>query len=194
MDRNTVIKHPLEPFLPEGARLLMLGSFPPDRRRWSMDFFYPNFQNDMWRIFSLVFFGKLDAFIATSGKAFDKDSIAEFLKGRKIAMYDSAGEVVRARGTAADAHLIVKKANDIASMLMSLPKCSAVAATGRKAAENIAAQFSLKAPKTGSSVKFSCGGREFDFYVMPSSSRAYPMPILDKAKIYADMFSKLGML
>lgn len=28
--------HPLEPFLPVGARLLMLGSFPPQRVRWSM--------------------------------------------------------------------------------------------------------------------------------------------------------------
>ena len=32
-------QHPLEPFLPAGARLLMLGSFPPQRKRWSMDFF-----------------------------------------------------------------------------------------------------------------------------------------------------------
>lgn len=43
-------RHPLEPFLPENARLLMLGSFPPKRIRWSMEFFYPNLQNDMWRI------------------------------------------------------------------------------------------------------------------------------------------------
>lgn len=47
--------HPLEPFLPEGARLLMLGSFPPARSRWSMEFYYPNFQNDMWRVMGLVF-------------------------------------------------------------------------------------------------------------------------------------------
>ena len=42
--------HPLSPFLPEGARMLMLGSFPPKQERWSMDFFYPNWINDMWRI------------------------------------------------------------------------------------------------------------------------------------------------
>ena len=48
--------HPLEPFFPQGARLLMMGSFPPKRERWKMDFYYPNFQNDMWRIFGLVFF------------------------------------------------------------------------------------------------------------------------------------------
>ena len=48
--------HPLPPFAPEGAKMLMLGSFPPPRARWKMDFFYPNFQNDMWRIFGVVFF------------------------------------------------------------------------------------------------------------------------------------------
>ena len=49
-------KHPLAPFLPEGARILMLGSFPPKHERWSMEFFYPNWINDMWRIFGLIFF------------------------------------------------------------------------------------------------------------------------------------------
>ena len=42
-------EHPLEPFLPANAKLLMLGSFPPQKKRWSMEFFYPNLQNDMWR-------------------------------------------------------------------------------------------------------------------------------------------------
>ena len=51
--------HPLEPFLPENAVLLMLGSFPPQKKRWSMDFFYPNLQNDMWRIFGFIFFDVL---------------------------------------------------------------------------------------------------------------------------------------
>ena len=50
--------HPLEPFLPGNAILLMLGSFPPQKKRWSMDFFYPNWSNDMWRIFGLVFFNQ----------------------------------------------------------------------------------------------------------------------------------------
>ena len=30
--------HPLQPFLPDNARLLMLGSFPPTKERWCMDF------------------------------------------------------------------------------------------------------------------------------------------------------------
>ena len=55
--------HPLKPFLPEGSRLLMLGSFPPARHRWCMDFFYPNFINDMWRIFGIVFFDDREHFV-----------------------------------------------------------------------------------------------------------------------------------
>ena len=47
--------HPLGFFLPENTRLLMLGSFPPPKARWSMDFYYPNIQNDMWRILWLDF-------------------------------------------------------------------------------------------------------------------------------------------
>ena len=34
-------EHPLEPFLPANAKLLMLGSFPPQKKRWSMEFFIP---------------------------------------------------------------------------------------------------------------------------------------------------------
>lgn len=54
--------HPFEPFLPKNARLLMLGTFPPAEKRWSMKFYYPNFTNDMWRIFGICFFGKKDFF------------------------------------------------------------------------------------------------------------------------------------
>ena len=43
-------EHPLQPFLPTGARVLFLGSFPPPREKWSMEFFYPNFINDFWRV------------------------------------------------------------------------------------------------------------------------------------------------
>ena len=32
-------QHPLQPFLPSNAQLLMLGSFPPPMKRWSMEFY-----------------------------------------------------------------------------------------------------------------------------------------------------------
>ena len=54
---NEVEWHPLIPFLPENAKVLFLGSFPPQRKRWCIDFYYPNFINDHWRIEGQVFFG-----------------------------------------------------------------------------------------------------------------------------------------
>ena len=60
VEERTREVHPLTLFAPEGARLLMLGSFPPPRERWRMDFFYPNFQNDMWRIFFAQLLGMSD--------------------------------------------------------------------------------------------------------------------------------------
>ena len=71
--------HPLAPFLPDGARVLMLGSFPPKRVRWSMEFFYPNLQNDMWRIMGLLFFGDKAHFLADP-KHFDRERIMAFCR------------------------------------------------------------------------------------------------------------------
>ena len=48
MKQNLPIEsHPFPPFLPDGARVLMLGTFPPKPNRWAMEFFYPNKTNDM---------------------------------------------------------------------------------------------------------------------------------------------------
>ena len=57
MEKVVLEHHPWKPFLPDGCRLLMLGSFPPARKRWAMDFFYPNFTNDFWRICGICFHG-----------------------------------------------------------------------------------------------------------------------------------------
>ncbi len=88
-----VEKHPLAPFLPDGARILMLGSFPPARKRWSMEFFYPNWINDMWRIWGLVFFNDREYFVAeeNGGKVrrFDRERCAGFASARGIALYDT---------------------------------------------------------------------------------------------------------
>ena len=77
--------HPLEPFLPSNAVLLMLGSFPPQQKRRSIDFYYPNMQNDMWRIFGYIFFDDKEYFILPNKKAFNKELIIDFLNNKGIA-------------------------------------------------------------------------------------------------------------
>ena len=126
--------HPLAPFLPDGARVLMLGSFPPKRVRWSMEFFYPNLQNDMWRIMGLLFFGDKAHFLADP-KHFDRERIMAFCRTVGLALYDTASEVVRLRDNASDNFLQVVRPTDVCGLLDRLPECRAVVTTGEKATE-----------------------------------------------------------
>lgn len=186
--------HPLEPFLPENAKLLMLGSFPPQRSRWSMDFYYPNFQNDMWRVVGLVFFGDRDRFVAHDGKHFDRESIIRFCAQRGIALSDTAAEVVRTRDNASDKYLEVVRPFDPESLLGRLPECRNVAVTGQKAAETFAAVVDCTPPPVGDWTEFVFLERRMRLYRMPSTSRAYPKPLAEKAEIYRNMFYAAGVL
>ena len=54
--------HPFGPVLPPNATVMMMGTFPPTADKWAMRFHYPNFYNDMWRIYGSVFFDDVDYF------------------------------------------------------------------------------------------------------------------------------------
>ena len=114
-------KHPLEPFLPPKAKLLMLGSFPPQRKRWSMDFYYPNLNNDMWRIVGLLFFGDKEHFLNESRKAFCREQIVDFLNEKGIALFDTASSIRRLQDNASDKFLEVVQPTDIAALFRQLP-------------------------------------------------------------------------
>ena len=182
--------HPLQPFIPEGARLLMLGSFPPARHRWSMDFFYPNFQNDMWRIFGLVFFGDKDHFVDNEARTFRREEIIELLNREGIALYDTATKVIRTQNTASDKDLEVVTPTDLDSLLKRMPMLEGVVTTGQKATDLFTEHFKIAQPKVGESVTFDFYGKELRLWRMPSSSRAYPMKVDRKAEIYERVLLK----
>ncbi len=182
--------HPLQPFIPEGARLLMLGSFPPARHRWSMDFFYPNFQNDMWRIFGLVFFGDKDHFVDNEVRTFRREEIIKLLNRECIALYDTATKVIRTQNTASDKDLEVVTPTDLDSLLKRMPMLEGVVTTGQKATDLFTEHFKIAQPKVGESVTFEFNGKELRLWRMPSSSRAYPMKVDRKAEIYERVLLK----
>lgn len=182
--------HPLQPFIPEGARLLMLGSFPPARHRWSMDFFYPNFQNDMWRIFGLVFFGDKDHFVDHEARTFRREEIIKLLNREGIALYDTATKVIRTQNTASDKDLEVVTPTDLDSLLKRMPMLEGVVTTGQKATDLFTEHFKIAQPKVGENVTFEFYGKELQLWRMPSSSRAYPMKVDRKAEIYERVLLK----
>ena len=187
-------EHPLEPFLPANAVLLMLGSFPPQKKRWSMDFFYPNLQNDMWRIVGLIFFQNKEHFLNPEKKVFDKDRIIEFLNDKGIALYDTASSIRRLQDNASDKFLEVIEQTDISLLLKQIPMCKAIVTTGQKATDIIREQIEVKEPTVGTSEPFEFGDKAMKLYRMPSSSRAYPLALEKKAAAYRVMFNELGLL
>lgn len=207
---HEIERHPLRPFLPTNAELLMLGSFPPPKERWCIEFFYPNPQNDMWRIMGQIFFGDKTHFegqrdflkgqrdnvqcTKAGRKVFNREEIASFCETKGIAIFDTAQAVIRLQGNAADEHLEIVEQTDIAALLQQIPLCHDICCTGGKAAQTLAETLHCVLPKVGEFIETSFAGRTLRFWRMPSSSRAYPLSLDKKAAAYRRMFETIGLL
>ncbi len=192
-------RHPLVPFLPKNARVLFLGSFPPQRKRWCMEFYYPNFINDHWRIEGEVFFGDRHHFVIGDKRAFDREAIVAFCRGKGIAFYDTATAVRRLKDNASDEFLEVVEPTDILALLEQLPHCEAIVTTGQKATGTLCQFFGIEdCPKVGASISIprvqNCKGHPVRLYRLPSSSRAYPLVFDKKVEAYRKMFDAVGMI
>ena len=188
--------HPLRPFLPEHAKVLFLGSFPPQRKRWSMDFFYPNFINDHWRIEGQIFFGDRNHFVDLEAKRFKLDEIVAFCQEKGLAFFDTSTAIRRLQDNASDKFLEVLEPTDIPELLHQLPHCRAIVTTGEKATETFCASLSIPAiPKVNTSVTIpdthNLDGDPILLYRLPSSSRAYPLSFDKKAAAYHQMFKRV---
>lgn len=189
-------RHPLKPFISPQVKVMMIGSFPPARSKWNMEFYYPNFQNDMWRIFGLAFFDNKDYFLADDKKSFDVNLLKSTLTSKGVGIGDMGQEVIRLKNNASDKYLQIVQRLDVASLLPLIPLCSTFISAGDKATEELRHHFSdkIKHPPSGGCVSFNYNGRDFKLYRMPSSSRAYPMALIKKADIYRQCFKEIGLL
>ena len=188
-------RHPLGFFLPRNTRLLMLGSFPPPRARWSMNFYYPNIQNDMWRILGFLFYGDKGYFLKEK-TSFSEEKARAFCLEKGIGLGDTALEVIRQKANASDKFLEVVRPIDLENVLMQIPLCRAIVVTGQKAMDTLLSVLPdpPQEPAVGTFTSFICLDREIRLYRMPSSSRAYPKPLEEKAAVYRIMFEGLGFL
>lgn len=172
----------------------MLGSFPPQQKRWSMEFFYPNFQNDMWRIMGLIFFGDKHIFVDSAKRRFLREEIEQFATEVGIALYDTAEAVYRLRDNASDNFLEIVRSTDVEELLRQLPACRAIVTTGEKATNEIVSRYKVEKPKIGECRSLIIDSRTLKFYRMPSSSRAYPLALDKKAAYYHAMFNELKLI
>ena len=195
-NKGGVEYHPLRPFLPENARVLFLGSFPPQRKRWCMDFYYPNFINDHWRIEGQIFCGDKNHFVDVENKRFKIDEIIAFCQEKGLAFFDTSTAIRRLQDNASDKFLEVVEPTDICELLYQLPHCRAIVTTGEKATETICASLGIPAiPKVNTSVIIpdtnNNDGDQILLYRLPSSSRAYPLSFDKKVEAYQQMFKQV---
>ena len=184
--------HPFEPFLPQEAVVLMLGTFPPKRERWSMEFYFPNKINDMWRIMGIIFYADKNHFWIEEEKRFDLPLIKKFLTEHKIALFDTAKRVRRLKDNASDKFLDIVETINLDEFFEARPTIRAIVTAGEKATGVIAEKAGVALPNTGEVVSCTYHGHHFDLYRMPSSSRAYPLALAKKADAYRGMFRRLG--
>lgn len=187
-------RHPFEPFLPEGAVALFLGSFPPQAKRWCMEFYYPNWLNDFWRVCGVVFFGDKDHFVLPGEKRFNLPLIKAFCTEKGLALFDTATAVRRLQDNASDKFLEVVEPTDISALLSRIPTCRAIVTTGEKATGVLVEKYGCTAPKVGQSTEISIDGRPLRFFRMPSTSRAYPLSLDRKAAAYEGLFRALNLI
>lgn len=183
--------HPWPPFIPEGAKVLVMGTFPPPRLRWSMDFYYPNRTNDFWKIMGMIFLGNSHALLTADGKNFELDAIKALLTEKKIALNDTGRTVHRLKGNASDKFLEILEPVPLFDLLAAMPDCRAIATTGEKAAGVVASLTATAMPRMGTKVRYN---DRLDIWRMPSTSRAYPLRLEAKAAYYEKMFLDLGIL
>jgi len=191
-ERQTPIElHPWPPFIPEHAKILILGTFPPGRHRWSMDFYYPNRTNDFWFMMGLIFFGDRHALYNSATKLFNLPEIKRLLTEKGIALNDTGSAIRRLNGNASDKFLEIVEPVNLNALLAKMPDCKTVAATGEKAAGVIASLTGTEIPKIGEMATSSNG---LEIWRMPSTSRAYPLALDKKAAFYAKMFRHVGII
>lgn len=183
--------HPFEPYIPDNARVLIMGTFPPQPKRWSMDFYYPNRTNDFWYMMGLIFFGDRNALLVPGTKDFDLDKIKALLNDKGIALNDTGRKVRRLMGNASDKFLEIVEPVPLQELLDRMPDCRAIATTGEKAAGVIAEITGTPAPRMG---EMTPGPDGIQIWRMPSTSRAYPLKLEKKADYYRRLFEAAGIL
>ena len=192
--KDGVEYHPLIPFLPKNTKVLFLGSFPPQRKRWCMDFYYPNFINDHWRIEGQIFFGDKNHFVDLENKRFKIDEIVAFCQEKGLAFYDTSTAIRRLQDNASDKFLEVVEPTDIRAIIAQLPHLRVIVTTGEKATETICAYFGITViTKVNSSVSVSSiihHPSSISLWRLPSSSRAYPLSFDKKVEAYRQMFKQ----
>ena len=178
-----------------------------------MDFYYPNFINDHWRIEGQIFYGDKNHFVDLEAKRFRIDEIVAFCEEKGLAFFDTSTAIRRLQDNASDKFLEVVEPTDIPALLKRLPHLRAIVTTGEKATETICRTMGITdVPKVNTYVEITntdgtdetdklentnltnlTNGGSLILYRLPSSSRAYPLSFDKKVEAYRQFFNFINI-
>ncbi|QLB20209.1 DNA glycosylase [Vespertiliibacter pulmonis] len=189
-------EHPFPPLLPPNTTVMMMGTFPPAAEKRCMNFYYPNFQNDMWRIYGEIFFSNPLHFQIKDEKQFDSAKISQFIQQKGIALCPTVNKAIREHNNASDKYLKVVEAVNLNTILPQIPNCQWLFTTGGKATDILLNMLptKTKAPKTNEWIDYHYNNFQLKLYRLPSTSRAYPLSFSKKVEAYRQFFLLSGIL
>lgn len=137
--------HPTGPFVHADSRVLVCGTFPPVKK--SINFYYPNSNNDMWRVLGEVFYHDRDHFFtivveAKSGRgrrsgklramhSLNEAQIRSFALSESVGFFDICKRIRRHRGNSSDDNIEALERTDVLlDVLAHTPRCEAIITTG----------------------------------------------------------------
>lgn len=132
--------HPTGPMVHAGSRVLICGTFPPVKK--SIHFYYPNKNNNMWRILGDIFYDETSHFYTTrnalaTGNSkivtcdLDEARIRHFAGSAPIGFFDVCSRIRRRSGNSSDANIDTLRRTDVFhDVLAHTPRCEAIVTTG----------------------------------------------------------------
>lgn len=147
--------HPWNWFAPENSRMLIVGTFPPTKRNWSFDFFYPNKANLFWKVMARIAGTELQIPGGESAVEERKD----ILRKLRIAVTDMGQHITRSNNSSLDENLRVVAYMDIFQILDENPGIRKLIFTSSSGKESAVRWFNLFLTEKGIPHRFPTGKR-----------------------------------
>jgi len=130
--------HPWEPFIPANAEKLILGTFPTaEVNRGSYEFFYPNPNNDFWRVLFQAAEKTLDNYKHLEPIEIRKQILVDL----KLGIADIGKKILRQKDSSRDDNLFPIEYTDIFSILETHPTIKKIIITSSSGGNSVLSWF-----------------------------------------------------
>ena len=147
--------HPWNWYIPAGSETVVIGTFPPTRRNWSFDFFYPNKSNNFWKVIARIAGRPLN--YISGPEAVDERK--ELLNHLKLGVSDMGQTIRRTTDSSLDQNLEIIAYMDIFRLLQENPSIRKLIFTSSSGKSSAMGWFKDYLHHQGIPFKIPQGGR-----------------------------------